>query len=80
VNVCTGGRKKKLNASIDATETGTAYASPQATATPSTGSVYSTPRLTSGATGTSAHTTSDIAATADAQTPTRSARALMARR
>ena len=33
VNVYSGGRKKKLNASIDATATGIAYAIPQPIAT-----------------------------------------------
>ena len=36
VNVCTGGRKKKLNASMLATETAIASASPQTIATGST--------------------------------------------
>ena len=36
VSVCTGSRKKKLNASMLATDTTTAYASPQTTAIGST--------------------------------------------
>jgi len=47
--VCTGGRKKKLNASMLATETAIAYPRPKSTATATTASRYSTPRLSTGA-------------------------------
>src|SRR5579884_778503 len=54
VSVCTGGRNRKLNASIDATAAAIARPAPKNTAQTSTASTYRTPRLRTGAIGFSA--------------------------